>query len=87
VQPEVINLFNAQGVESWDEEVLTAVDCPATGTLASGCQGQRLQQFNPFTDNPVEGTHFIKGPDFGKPDSEGDYQQSRTFRVSVGLRF
>ena len=87
LQPEVINLFNAQGIESWDEEVLTAVDCPPTGTLASGCQGARLQPFNPFTERPIEGTHFKKGPDFGQPDSEGDYQQARTFRFSVGLRF
>ena len=87
LQPEVINLFNNMGAESWDEEVLTAVDCPPTGTLATSCQGTRLQTFNPFTTEPVEGTHYLKGPDFGKPNSEGDYQQSRTFRFSVGIRF
>jgi hypothetical protein len=33
------------------------------------------------------GAHWQKGPNFGKPNSEGDYQQARTFRFSVGLRF
>ena len=89
VQPEVLNLFNEQGVEVVDEEILTAVDCApqTTGTLAAPCPEKGLQPFNPFTTTPVEGTHYIKGPNFGKPDSEGDYQTPRTFRVSVGVRF
>jgi hypothetical protein len=33
------------------------------------------------------GAHWQKGPNFGKPSAEGDYQQARTFRFSVGLRF
>ena len=91
IQPEVLNLFNAQGVTSFDEEVLTAVDCPAPAATAPNlqapCPARGLATFNPFTTEPVEGTHFLKGPNFGKPDSEGDYQTPRTFRVSVGLRF
>jgi hypothetical protein len=88
VQPEVINIFNAQGVEAFDEEVLTNSD------------EDYLKPFNPFTETPIEcpqgapaatcesmGAHWQKGPNFGKPDSESDYQQSRTFRFSVGLRF
>jgi hypothetical protein len=88
IQPEVINLFNARGVESFDEEVLTNIDV------------DYLAPFNPFTTSPIEcpqgaaesqcesmGAHFQKGPNFGKANSEGDYQQSRTFRFSVGLRF
>ena len=75
VQPEVINLFDAQGVVSYDEEVLTNAD------------DDSLAPFNPFTETPVEGVHWRKGPNFGKPDSEGDFQQARTFRFSVGLRF
>jgi hypothetical protein len=35
----------------------------------------------------VEGVHWRKGPDFGKPVVEGDYQQPRTYRFSVGFRF
>ena len=90
VQPEILNLFNEQGVESVDEEVLTAVDCaPQTGSnvLAAPCPEKGLQAFNPFTEKPVEGVHFIKGPNFGKPNSEGDYQTPRTIRLSLGLRF
>ncbi len=88
VQPEVINLFNEQAVVSFDEEVLTSEDV------------DYLEPFNPFTTTPIEcpqgapadtceslGAHWQKGASFGKPDSEGDYQQPRTFRFSVGLRF
>jgi hypothetical protein len=75
VQPEVINIFNAQGVTAYDEEILTNVD------------DDDLAPFNPFTETPVEGVHWRKGPNFGKPNSEGDFQTPRTFRVSVGLRF
>lgn len=89
IQPEVLNLFNERGVQSYDEEVLTAADDDDT-----------FAPFNPFTDAPIEcpqgasaaecrqlGANFQRGPNFGKPDSEGDYQTPRTFRVSVGIRF
>ena len=88
VQPEILNVFNEQGVESFDEEILTNVD------------EDYLAAFNPFTETPIEcpqgaaaaeceamGAHWQKGPNFGQPDSEGDYQTPRTFRVSVGVRF
>ncbi len=75
VQPEVINIFNAQGVIAYDEEILTNAD------------DDDLLPFNPFTEEPVEGVHWRRGPNFGKPNSEGDFQTPRTFRVSVGLRF
>ncbi|HET7712081.1 MAG TPA: TonB-dependent receptor, partial [Thermoanaerobaculia bacterium] len=87
VQPEIINVFNEQGVTSYDEEVLTALDCTGRSTQAAGCPAGGLSSFNPFTETPVEGTHYLKGPNFGLPTSEGDYQTPRTFRVSVGLRF
>ena len=85
-QPEIINLFNRKGVVSYDEEVLTALDCPATGT-AAGCPAGGLKPFNPFKDEPVEGVNFIKGPNFGKPNSENDYQTPRVYRFSLGLKF
>jgi len=88
IQPEVINLFNQQGVVSYDEEVLTAVD----NTI--------YKPFNPFTEKPIEcpqgapaaqcqamGANFQRGANFGKPRREADYQTPRTFRVSVGVRF
>ncbi len=92
LQPEVLNLFNAQGLVAYDEEVLTAVDNP-TGQVI-------WKPFNPFTETPVEcpqgaaasecqqmGANFQRGPNFGKAAEEDDYQTPRTFRVSVGLRF
>ena len=89
VRPQIINVFNEQGVESFDSEVLTAVDLPTT-----------FKAFNPFTEIPKEcpqgaaaadcqamGANFQRGAGFGEPNSEGDFQQARTFRFSVGLRF
>ena len=55
--------------------------------LAAPCPARGLQRFNPFTEAPVEGTHFLKGPNFGKAARESDFQTPRTYRVSVGLRF
>ena len=88
LQAEVLNVFNEKGVQSYDEEVLTSEDA------------SYLAAFNPFTDTPIEcpqgasgdeceamGANYQKGVNFGKPNSEGDWQQPRTFRFSVGLRF
>jgi len=82
LQPEVLNLFNEQGVENVNTTVQTAT------TAGSG-----LQRFNPFTQTPVEGVHWRRQPatatqgGFGKPTNELDYQQPRLFRFSVGFRF
>jgi hypothetical protein len=52
-----------------------------------------IKPFNPFTETPVEGVNWEKGPDFGKAQNptslftQGDYQLPRTFRVSFGVRF
>ena len=43
--------------------------------------------FNPFTETPVEGTHYNKSASFGNPTSAASYQTPRTYRVSLGLRF
>ena len=75
IQPELLNVFNRQGVQSYDEEVLTNTDTTT------------LKAFNPFTETPVEGVHYALGPNFGQPNSEGDFQTPRTFRISMGLRF
>lgn len=71
LQPEVLNVFNEQGVIN----VNTAV------------QVLTANPFNPFTTKPVEGVNWRKGPNFGKPVNEFGYQQPRTFRFSVGFRF
>lgn len=43
--------------------------------------------FNPFTETPVEGVHWVKPALFGQPSGPGSYQQPRTFRFSLGIRF
>jgi hypothetical protein len=47
----------------------------------------RMQPFNPFTETPVEGVHWERGPLFGQPTAAGAYTLPRDFRFSVGLRF
>ena len=75
VQPQILNAFNRKGVESVNASVFT------NATRSS------LQAFDPWTETPVEGIHWEKGPDFGNPTVTGSYQQPRTFRVSFGVRF
>jgi hypothetical protein len=87
IQPQIINVFNRQAVVSFNEEVLTAIDCTGLPAQNADCPAGGLKAFNPFTQKPVEGVNFLRGPNFGKAESEGDYQTPRTFRVSLGLRF
>jgi len=75
LQPEVVNVFNEQAIEG-----------PNTTTLTARNDGS-LETFDPFTETPVEGTHWRKGDSWGEAQNEGAYQQPRTFRFSVGLRF
>ena len=75
LQPEVVNLFNEQAVESPNNTVFTARNDGS------------LEPFNPFTETPQQGVNWEFGPSFGEAQSEGAYQQPRTFRFSVGLRF
>ncbi|MCP4251240.1 MAG: TonB-dependent receptor, partial [bacterium] len=77
LQPEVINLFDEDSVDA-RRATLNIVDATDTGSL---------QTFNPFTETPVEGTHWRKEDDFGEADNENDFQTPRTFRFSVGFRF
>jgi outer membrane receptor protein involved in Fe transport len=75
IQPEVLNVFNEQGVVFADSTVWDNTSDPS------------LAPFDPFTETPVEGVHWVKGDDFGQATQTIDYQQPRTFRVSVGFRF
>lgn len=79
VQPEVLNLFDEDGVVDVNRTLLTA------RTGAGRAAG--LQPFDPFTETPVEGVHWLRGDDFGQPVQEADFQTPRTYRVSVGFRF
>ncbi|HEX7150618.1 MAG TPA: carboxypeptidase regulatory-like domain-containing protein [Thermoanaerobaculia bacterium] len=86
-QADVINVFNDDAVidlasSRIDTTVYTArTPPPASLGLAA------LQPFNPKTDTPVEGVHYHLGPRFGQATSPDAYQQPRTYRVSLGLRF
>ena len=46
-----------------------------------------LAAFNPFAETPVEGVNWEKRATFGLPQNEADFQDPRTFRVSLGIRF
>ena len=74
------NLFNAQGVEAIDTTVNSNAS-PGAYTAAS------LPKFDPYTATPVEGTNYRYASTFGLPSSPSDYQTSRTFSFSFGIRF
>jgi hypothetical protein len=57
------------------------------GTTVLDATNADLAPFDPFTETPVEGVHWRKGDDFGRPTGEQDFQAPRTFLVSLGLRF
>jgi len=75
LKPEVTNLFNRQGVINVNTQVYTAFD------------DSSLTEFDPFTEDPVEGVNWQKGADFGKPTAPTDYQAPRTARFAIGFRF
>jgi len=72
--------FFAEGevVNLFNEQAVIAgnTSVSRTGTL-----------FNPWTETPVQGTHYNLGPSFGKPSGRASYQTPRTYSVSLGLRF
>jgi outer membrane receptor for ferrienterochelin and colicin len=88
LEPEVINVFNEQNLDTtasnfFDTTVFTADNAGLCSQSPTG----RCLAFNPFTERPVEGVHWQKGPNFGKGINPFAYQTPRTFRFSVGLRF
>lgn len=88
VKPELINVFNAKKVDTtdiryFDTSVLTADNAAACPGSPTG----RCLAFNPFTETPVEGVNWVKGPNFGKPTNALGFQQPRTYRFAVGVRF
>lgn len=90
VEPAVTNVFNQQRASN---NVDTTVLTRYTG-------GGAFAPLNPFTQAPIEcpqgasgdtcaqmGAHWQKGPNFGEPVADTDYQAPRTFTFSVGVRF
>lgn len=84
LQAELLNMFDQQGVE--DPSFITQT----IRTRRNGARfpsGNDAVAFNPFTTTPVEGVHYEKDVNWGKPSSADAYQLPRTYRFSVGLRF
>ena len=46
-----------------------------------------LNDFNPYTETPVEGIDWERDEDFGTASTEDDFQTPRFYRFSVGIRF
>jgi hypothetical protein len=69
------NVFNNQSIDSFNTTIISRT---GDSTLAA---------FNPFTETPVEGVNWKKGPSFGQPTSPSSYQSPRDYNVSVGFRF
>ena len=93
VQGELINSFNEDAQTGGNSAVLTARNSTCRQLASGPTPGARCIAFNPFTETPVEGTHYRLGTQFGQPTTpttaaaQGSFQLPRTYRVSVGLRF
>jgi outer membrane receptor protein involved in Fe transport len=94
VQAQIINLFNqfqlcgcgANNVfQNGGGSVVNTVDRTTRTPVSTG--GLPLVNFNPFTTQPVEGTNWAKGPNFGKALNRFAYTTPRTFRLTFGVRF
>ena len=98
VEGEVFNLFNEQAQIGGSTTIITGRNTQtACGTEAAPV---RCQNFNPFTDTPVEGVHWAKltpasaarlglaaNTIFGNATNSTQYQLARTYQVSLGVRF
>ena len=88
VQPEVVNVFNEQKVDTTDSRFFDA--SIATADTRGRCRngaGGNCEAFNPFTQTPVEGVNWQRGANFGKAINPFGYQTPRTFRFTAGVRF
>ena len=77
-QGDLLNVFNEHRIAD-PTRLGTGVTTAATSTT--------LQPFNPFTETPVEGTHYQLAANFGQPLNNMAYQTPRTVRLSFGFRF
>jgi outer membrane receptor protein involved in Fe transport len=88
LKPEVLNVFNEQKIDTTDVRYFdTTVLTAANSAACPGSPTGRCLPFNPFTETPVEGVNWVKGSNFGKAINALGFQQPRTYRVGVGLRF
>jgi hypothetical protein len=86
-QAQLLNVFNQfQAFNRTGGQINTSVRTFVTDPRPFD-DPARMQPFNPFTETPVEGVHWEKGPLFGQPVSAGAYTLPRDFRCSFGFRF
>jgi hypothetical protein len=80
LQPEVLNVFNESAVTDVNTKI---------NTRSYGCSSSVCQYFNPFDASytPVEGLDYEFSETFGEPENDGDFQDPRIIRFSVGIRF
>ena len=99
LQGEVLNVFN-NDAGSWNTTILTHRD---PGCWQTADPTLRCARFNPMAgDVPVEGVHYRKDARYGKPTNvstpvigvdglsfptTAHFQNPRTYRGSIGLRF
>ena len=74
------NIFNETGYNAGGTRLDVA-------TVLTNATVTSLARFNPFTEKPVEGVNYRLPNSFGKPLGNDDYQISRRFTASVGVRF
>jgi hypothetical protein len=84
IQPRILNVF--------DEDASSArlnadIDTFGNGGSCPDGAGGFCEDFNAFTETPLEGVHWSKRSGFGEPDDAGDFQYPRSFDISVGFRF
>lgn len=75
VQAYLLNAFNQSVPLSVDTTVYTAATSDG------------LKTFNPFTQVPAEGVHYVLGPSFGHAIGPDSYQRPRTWQFSLGAHF
>jgi len=59
----------------------------ATALNTIGQAVKTVDEFNPFTTIPVEGTNWVKNANFGTPLNRSAFTSPRTLRLSFGVRF
>jgi hypothetical protein len=72
---------------NYRRDVTRAAVVDVDTTVLTSLTSAGLFRFNPYTEEPVAGLHYVTGESFGEPVRSGDYQAPRTFQVSLGVRF
>ncbi|MBK6407793.1 MAG: TonB-dependent receptor [Holophagales bacterium] len=85
VAPQVTNVFNQQAIAGNTANITTTIETRQNNSASYAA-------FNPFTTAPTQGprgsgANWNYSSTFGQPIGPAAYQNPRTFRFSVGLRF